>query len=46
VITVRKIKGNNASLEVSCILRMERAEVYKKIRYLWVQFWKEIINKG
>ena len=35
VIKERKIKDNNASLEVSCTLKMERTEVDKKIKFLF-----------
>lgn len=43
VIKERKIKDNTASLEVNCTLKMERAEEDKKIKFLLVQFWREII---
>jgi hypothetical protein len=46
MIKEREIKDNNASLEVSCTLMMERTKVNEKIKFLLVQFWKEIINKG
>jgi hypothetical protein len=46
VIKERKIKDNTASLEVSFTLKMERAEEDKKIKFLLVQFWRGIINKG
>jgi hypothetical protein len=46
VIKERKIKDSTAWLEVSCTVRMERAEEDKKIKFLLVQFRREIINKG
>jgi len=45
VIKERKIKDNNASIEVSCTLKMERTEVDKKIKFFWCSFGKKYETK-